>query len=419
MQLSKNWISWLFLAMLSLLFLGWQEFRSTKVLAILPWIAFVLAHRDGKIQFALDQIRVVRTVLWFSVAITLWIAVSESTRGISNLGVGHALQFLVWIPIYASVVTLANRDPRFLSLLSFAAAGLLIAFALAMTWQKWHLHLPRPPAFGHNVLVGSLCLGISCVAVCASRDLNRRTLLWIVAAIFVFCLVVSAARAPVLSVALSLSISLVLVGGINRRHLALALLPFVALAALLSLNWERTRMFFSDLAALEQGLRATSSGVRLDAWSCAFDIVARNPFFGISADGVRSAFNTYLYKTQNPQSWGYPYEHLHNDLLQLSSAYGLPAGILFILFLMSILSVVLRHFNKDSETRTRVGVVLVCAFALNLLFAGFTDAFTFWGRTQIALQAMLGTLLAVLRLQAMTHTKLPTHKQPELQLHST
>jgi O-antigen ligase len=391
-SLSKDWRTWLLVTVLFFLFLGGKDMGSAKVRALLPWMLLPMFDwRNGSLL--LMRLHAFRLAVVLTAGLAGWILLSESSRGITNSGLTQFLQFLCWIPVAVLVTAQAQRDTRFNTALCTAAFLYLWLVFAVMAWQRWQMGDPRPRAFGHNVLVGSIIFGVFCVCISAKPWNQRKVITGFAGLALLACLFTSAARAPVLTITISLIVSTLIVDSKHRVTWLIAV--GVAFSALFLANLDRVRVFAADIAGLGQGTRLTSIGVRLDAWNYFLSAFHQQPMLGNSMQGTQDAFNTFLYQSAEKSRWTYPYEHLHNDSLQLMASYGLPAGALFLALLGSLGFVFIRAAYHATSPAHQFIAFFGFAFVMNVLLAGFTDSLTFFGSTQIAIQAILGTLVAL------------------------
>jgi O-antigen ligase len=393
MQMSRSFRTWLFVALIALMLLGLKEIRSVKVLALLPWFFLMSFGSEPLKQLTLD-LREVAICIVLTLLLLLWIFFSQLVNGFSNAGIRQLLQFSVWIPVFLCIALLARQDTLFFNTVLIACLGVLLFYFSLMMWQKLYMGHPRPPALNHNVLIGTLCFSVFTVCACsATTKKTSRIFIVLSACLLTGCIIVSGARAPIGTITFSLILCVLFLQKHHRiRWLAGVTSVFCLLTAL---SWPRVEVLMNDYASLQTGQRYTSLGIRLDAWHSFVDIIKRDPLFGVSVKGVQQAFNTYLYKSPDSTAWAYTFEHLHNDGLQLAASYGIAAGVLYFLFLISAAWFLMRSaFSKFTSVEARTKIFFGSALFVNVLLASFTDSFTFWGETQIALQTAFGILLA-------------------------
>jgi O-antigen ligase len=399
-QLPKPAI-WFCTGSICLLALGWEGFQSARVLALLPWFMLLSLGRSGRLGL-LEVARSNKLAIYTTIALSAWIAASELTHGFSRAGIRQLLHFLVWIPVAAAVYTIAITDRTWIFKLASALLLVISVVAGILFWQRFFLGMPRPSGLGHNVLTAALVVLAGCVTVnlltVLPGGLAKRWLIFLCIALCLFAVTINAARAP-LAVVILAALFTVAVFGIKPK------LTWIVGSTGLTLVWivlyaERLLEFQRDWAKYLSGQSHTSLGVRLDTWRWMYDNFDQYPLLGWSVSGVQNSFVA-LIQARNPTIPSiYPYEHLHNDYLQLLGAYGLPALLFYVIFLVAVSLPSLTAARHSTLQKNELNM----PFALHLLFcvlifvAGFADVMAFWTPVTVAWQTLLGISVARLML---------------------
>ena len=116
---------------------------------------------------------------------------------------------------------------------------------------------------------------------------------------------------------------------------------------------KRTVVFIVLIALITIAWRGTGNALkaRLDYWTAATRTIADHPWKGVGVGGFGAHYQHYLPTGEYSAS-------AHNDFLELSTSYGLPAGVLF----AGILGVVLwRSYSEVRGQRSEVNLGYWCA----------------------------------------------------------
>lgn len=391
----SNWRLWLFIPLLFILTLAYAEIRSEKGLALLPWLYLVLFIFN--LNYLKNLWHYFRTPVVASIFLSCWILLSDSATDFTRLGIRHSLQYLVWIPVAAATYTLLSNSKQWPLRIQYAlVVSLLLTFAVA-AWQRFVLGHERPDIFSHNVLVGTIALGISIstltigLASTTPQSTHSKLLSVISIAIAVGIAILTSARGTVVSIILTICLVLAFSGIKRYRYFSYG--AVLTCIVLVYLSAPRFALIASDMQGYLQEQRYSSIGVRLDAWRWMVENYAIHPVFGWSAEGVQKSFHAFLLSFQPPGGPPiYFFEHLHSDYIQLYAAYGAPAMIAFIVFILALSIPSMQRLWASKALRNSHSIPDALHLGICLLFmiASLGDSFSFWTPETVACQTCLG-----------------------------
>lgn len=400
--------SWFTMLWIVFCCMGVQQYPSQKTIALLPWVLLLLHGKDGAalLREIVDRYRLATGA---TCVLAAFILANESVLGFTKTGLRHLAACVVWLPIAALTLKLLRADRRYPGRLVLLFSVALIIAALVSVIQYVILLQDRPLGLNHNVHSGTLALLNACAAVtlaelylsnpdertdASARKMRGAIAVVLVAAIFV--VVLSGARSPLVAVVVTTLFLIALL----RHHVrfAGALAAVLVGGLLVVLGYERSVNIVREVAAYVAGEHATSMGGRLDAWRWFAERGLDAPWFGQSADAVAQSL------ALRGERWSLgarpmiEMQHLHNDLLQITSAYGVVAAIAFVCTLIGFAAASLRAILRGrDQTSIQALLTPTCLLAAPCLVgvAGITDSLTYWSVSWVAWSSAIGVMLAV------------------------
>lgn len=279
--------------------------------------------------------------------------------------------FLIFIPL----LSLLNKER-----LLWAIGGLLIGyFSVFLTGvYQWTTMGEQgtsiPNLIRMNYLHFSVMLGIGVVLALylAGTSNNRKikSVLWLLAALFLFIQFNQHGRGPLLATVLT-SVLLIFMLYRTRTKALLGVMASLTIVVLIlaysSDNFQaRVAHARSDIELVKQEKYATSLGYRLAIWDIGLHAIAQRPLFGHGSGMALSSFekNVETYKGGlYTHIWKEPKFHYHNDLIEIGVYVG-ALGLMAYAFLLWSWFQTLRAYQL-----TILGAALVCYVFL----AGLTD----------------------------------------------
>ncbi|HEX6016956.1 MAG TPA: O-antigen ligase family protein [Burkholderiaceae bacterium] len=362
-----------------------------------PWALLLLRWRAS--ASGLVQIwRHWPTPLLASGVLAAWLALGASFGAPSlHSRLSMAAIALLWIPLAALIVG-QRRAGRAIEW-PLAAALLAVIFLNAIrVGHQLYGGSVRPSGYTHNVLLGACMLAIALVAasLLIEARLARSKRLAYAALGFGFALaiaLISRARTPFVAGAVTL---LAIVGGwrlrLSRATWIALLLVLAVWAALTSARWEG---LVEQSLEYESATHKTSIGARVDMLRWAALHVRDIPAFGFGESGLAERMNQrYLEFGVDPAKI-YRLIHMHNDILQLSFAHGLVAGVSYVVVLAAVLAGLYRRRRIGASGVGDPGSAAAAAAVLLLAIAGLFDCFLYWPKVWLAIQALLAVVMAL------------------------
>jgi O-antigen ligase len=402
-------LSWFTMLWIVFCCMGVQQYPSQKTIALLPWVLLLLHGKDG-VALLREIVHRYRLATVATCVLAALIFANDYMHGFTKTGLRHLAACVVWLPISALTLKLLRTDRtspgRFVLLFSVA----LTIAALVSVIQYVVLQQDRPLGLNHNVHSGTLALLCACAAVAvaalvvcqppnraeetSARQIRRVIAVALVAAIFV--VVLSGARSPLAAIV----VTTLFLTALLRHHVRFAGALAVVLVGglLVVLGYERSLDIVREVAAYFSGEHATSMGGRLDAWRWFSERGFEAPSLGQSADAVAQSL------ALRGERWALgvrpmiEMQHLHNDLLQITSAYGVVAALAFVCTLIGFAAdsfcEILRGRDQTPFRALLIPTSLVAA-PLLVAVAGITDSLTYWSVSWIAWSSAIAVMLAV------------------------
>jgi O-antigen ligase len=381
---------------------GAENIKSHKVLALLPWLFLLVFRSEGSAALQLVA-KHYRGAVIASVALSLAIVASETVHGFTSLGIRHAMVAVAWIPLAALVALILRQRAAAPREFAIAIAAALAINVITLVVQRFVIGQERPLGLGHNVIGGSLAwMGVCTVYVLlkgfAQPDgtSSDRLLLGTSIVLALSAVILSGARTPLLAVCISLTILVVAMRKRGARFVVAGVAAIVTI--LFAIGNARLSEFAVEATAYLAGDHLSSVGGRLDAWRWFSETWSQSPWFGISSDGVRIAL------ANRGDTWLVPQEklvvmtHLHNDVIQIISAYGFVTVTAFIAMLISFFAHAYSRIRSGASRQRSMafyangGVLIV---TLLFAFAGLTDSLTYWSSSWMAWSAYMAIVIGL------------------------
>jgi len=362
-----------------------------QALLIVPWGLLALRHRASFDNLAAVA-RAWPVPVLASVLLAVWLALGAA-YGPPTLASRNDLAAIavVWIPV-AALIAGQQRAGRHIE--GLLATMLLLVIALNAVRVGHQLVTGRMPLSGytHNVLIGPLMLALALVAAAllarCQPAAGRRCLRAAVAGLVVAVVIAIASRARTPFVAGTAAVLVTVVWW--RLKLARTVwiglaATLVVWAALISARWE---LVVTQSIQYEDGAtHKTSIGARVDMLRWGARHVHEIPPFGFGEPGLADRMNQRFAELGIDPTRIYKLIHMHNDILQLSFAHGLVAGLCFVVFMAGLLAGLAarrRTLGADGP-RAAFGSAACAAAVLVLALAGLSDCFLYWPKVWLAL----------------------------------
>jgi O-antigen ligase len=381
---------------------GAENIKSHKVLALLPWLFLLIFRSEGSAALQLVATHY-RSAVIATVALSLAIVASETVHGFTSLGARHAIVAVAWIPLAALVVLILPQRTASAREFAIAITAALAVNVITLAAQRFVFGQERPLGLGHNVIGGSLAwMGVCTVYVLikgfAQPDRIPRDQLLLTTSVVLAlsAVILSGARTPLLAVCISLTTLVVAMRKRGARFVAAGVAVIVTI--LFAIGNARLSEFAIEATAYLAGDHLSSVGGRLDAWRWFSETWSQSPWFGISSDGVRIAL------ANRGDTWLVPQEklvamtHLHNDVIQISSAYGFVTATAFIAMLISFFVHSYSRIRGGASRRQSIGLYPyggVLVVTLLFAFAGLTDSLTYWSSSWVAWSAYMAIVIGL------------------------
>ncbi|MGV8804349.1 MAG: O-antigen ligase family protein [Polaromonas sp.] len=368
-----------------------------KLLLVLCGLATVLFARHTMTTnqpLSGQKTPVVVLLALFAFALSLFWSVAPQAEALGALAKYGKLMVIILM-----LLLVRNRREALYALGAFVGAQ---AFLLMGSWLLF-AHLPVPWATSdmattHYAVFSSYLdqgiMGAVFAAVCwhlrflfPGRFGPQAAIFLALMALLNVFFVLSGRSGHVVAIAL---LSITIMWELPRKHRALAvLLPFVlAVALFFSSAQVRERLVLAqtEVQAYSQGQSNTSSGIRLNFWHRAIQIMMERPLAGAGIGSWSGEYNR-LQRAQNPahvdiNSNGNP----HQEYLLWGVQLGLPGVLLLLMLMLAVLAdtrVMTPHFARATQS-TLLALATACFFNASLYDAQIGDFFC----------VLLGLLLA-------------------------
>jgi len=382
---------WLLLATLAV-----SNTRYVWLLPI-PWALLLLRWRASAVSLAAIW-RDWPIPLLASGVLAVWLVLGASFGAPSlHSRLALAAIALLWIPVAALIVGRRRAGRGIEGPLAAALLAVIVLNAIRVGHQLYGGSV-RPSGYTHNVLLGACMLALALVAASLLLDARwaRSKRLAYAALGLGFALVialVSRARTPLVAGAVTL---LAIVGGWRLR---LSRATWIALAVALAVwaAWTSARWegLVEQSLQYESATHKTSIGARVDMLRWAALHVRDIPAFGFGESGLAERMNQrYLEFGVDPAKI-YRLIHMHNDVLQLSFAHGLVAGVSYVVVLVAVLAGLYRRRRVGAGGVGDPGSAAAAAAVMLLAIAGLFDCFLYWPKVWLAMQALLAIVMAL------------------------
>ena len=387
-----------------------------KLLLVMCGLTTLLfARRDLKTGQQLSGRKTPAAVLLalFAFALSLFWTVAPQTEALDALAKYGKLLVIILM-----MMLVRNRCEALYALSAFIGAQI---FLLASSWLLF-AHLPVPWATSdmatHYAVFSSYLdqgiIGAVFAAVCwhlrflfPGRFGRQAAIFLALMALLNVFFVLEGRSGHVVAIAL---LSIAMMWEMPKKYRALAvLLPFVlAVTLFFSSTQVRQRLVLAqtEVQAYSQGQSNTSSGIRLNFWSRAIQIMAEHPLAGAGIGSWSSEYNR-LERAENPahvdiHSNGNP----HQEYLLWGVQLGLPGVLLLLMLMLAMLAdtrPMPQPFARATQS-TLLALATACFFNASLYDAQIGDFFC----------VLLGLLLAAGLSHPVSH---PVNPRLDLQLY--
>jgi len=280
--------------------------------------------------------------------------------------------------------------------------GALGALAF-IAWQRFVLDIYRPGGWLNSITFGDIALCLALVALAAAIDYRHSTRRAIFPALGALAglgaTVISGTRGGWVALVLAAILFLTYARLLQSRRVRLLLVGSFALFASTFFIpafgvQERVGQGMHDVQTwLDGGSAFSNVGIRLELWKGARHLIAEEPWFGRSPEGVRAGLRELA---QQGKVQGVILEfghHLHNDILQAQAT----GGVFGLLAYLGILAAPFAFFarvvgRQEGEGRRRGMPQFAPALAGMLVVLGYLG----FGFTEVIFWSLKGTMFYVL-----------------------
>jgi O-antigen ligase len=348
-----------------------------------------------------------RIALWISVALFAWQVLANSVHGLSLRNVDTASRLLL-LPFAAYI---AATRPVSATAIGQGFFLLVVAEVAVMAWQLTvdPTGIQRASGTTGRPLISAAFAWVAAMVVFVtvkSMDLSAA-----LRALIRFSVILLGATAIALAgargVAVAVPFSMLVVAVLTRKT-GVALLGvglFVVLVLLPGLLGHRILADLpTDLEQLKKGNASTPVGARIEMWSVAGDLLASNPWIGVGSEGYKSIMSAKLAAGEvsvMAAQWGEP----HNDYLMFGAFYGVPALVLFLLFMATLIVAFVTVVREARETERGPCSIAGICIVVNYLVYCATSSF-FAAQSAISYFAFfVGLLLGISYRPERTHLR--------------
>lgn len=362
------------------------------------WFVLLIkfSHLSNFLRLLKSELLLATTTILLSFYIALASYLQES--GTNNFLTAGA--FLVWIPVLAIVASECqqNKERALIGIFGvMLTATVIIASALA--WQRYVIGSARPLGLGHNVISGPLVciLSVACHEIARTSTTISKIDTKLPFIKISFTLLVASSLTTDSRTGLLCAILCIFFIISNKKvdiYKNKLIFSATALAIMLFYH-DRFFNVFADIHGYMNGDLYSSIGSRFEAYVWSYKTLGEHLVFGKSLEGVTEIFNSRYDNNLKPVEF---MPHLHNDFLQLTAAFGLPAAILFGLLLLLFYrrsNRVRQHDMASTEYpvfKNGLQVILLC-----LLTVSCFDSLTYNTESLLAFTVIIGVSLAILR----------------------
>lgn len=376
LAVSNTKFIWLLPVPWALLLLRWQASRSNLLAVARHWPIPLLA----------------------SVVLAVWLVLGAAFGAPAlHSRLALAAIALLWLPVAALIVGQRHAGR---SIEWPLAAALLAVVVLNMVRVGHQLYggSARPWGYTHNVLLGALMAAFALVAtslLLRSSHPRRIAYAGLGLGLALAIALASQARTPLVAGAMTLIvIALAWRPRFSRTVWAVLAAGVAIWAVATSQRWQ---LLIEQTLKYETATHKSSIGARIDMLRWAALHVREIPAFGFGESGLAEHMNQRYVEFAVDPGKIYRLIHMHNDILQLSFAHGLVAGVGYIVMLAAVIIGLYRQRRSMGgfDPVAVLGSAGAAAAVLLLAIAGLFDCFLYWPKVWVAMQAVLAIALAL------------------------
>lgn len=151
-----------------------------------------------------------------------------------------------------------------------------------------------------------------------------------------------------------------------------AMLSATLLFSFNSMFHQRVSQLASDVAAFDQGVRDTSTGIRWQLYKAAVDVFLHHPFFGVGPEGFALEMKQMLETGKlSPYAAVMGHAEVHNDILSKTAGMGI-FGLFAILALYFVPFSLFWQVTKSASERVKRAGILGIVFVSGFFVFGLT-----------------------------------------------